>query len=192
MFRTTLFLFAAALAALIGFVIFQAQDVRQAGEPYGTAFELTAADGRPITERAFRDGPSAIFFGFTHCPEICPTTLYELDGWLDDLGETGDQIDAFFVTVDPERDTADTMRLYIANVTDRVTGITGDPDAVREMLDGYNIYYRAVEQDDGEDYTMDHTASVILLEDGGEFFGTIAWGENAESAKDKLRRLADG
>jgi len=156
---------------------------------YGVPFELTDQDGAPISEAAFRGQPTALFFGFTHCPEICPTTLYELDGWLAELGEAGERIDAYFVTIDPERDTPEVLGDYVASVTDRVRGISGDPEAVREMARGFGVYFKRVELDDG-DYTMDHTASVFLLDSNGAFRKTIAYGENPETAIEKLRDLA--
>ncbi len=177
---------AAAGAAWFGYTQYQ----RLTGaEPYGVAFRLVDQKGQPVTEAAFRAQPSAVFFGFTHCPEICPTTLYEMDGWLKQLGPDADRIRAFFVTVDPARDTPEIMDRYVSNVSQRITGITGDPASVEEMARGYRIYFKKVETGGGE-YTMDHTASVILLGRDGDFFGTIAYGENAESAVAKLKRLA--
>lgn len=159
------------------------------GEPFGTPFSLTDQRGAPITEAAFRGNPTAVFFGFTHCPEVCPTTLYELDGWLEELGPDGKDIGAFFVSVDPERDTPEILNDYITTVSERIIGITGEPDKIAEMIKGFHIFARRVELDDG-DYTMDHSASVILLKSDGSFHGTIAYGENAETAIEKLRRLA--
>ena len=104
-----------------------------------------------------------MFFGFTHCPEVCPTTLVEMDGWLKKLGDEGKDIRAYFVSVDPERDTPETMDTYVSNVSDRITGITGEPAKVAEMAKAFGIYSRKVPLDGG-DYTMDHTASVLLLD----------------------------
>lgn len=161
------------------------------GEPYGAPFALVDQRGEPITEAAFRAQPSAVFFGFTHCPEICPTTLFELDGWLATMGPEGDKIRAFFVTVDPERDTPEIMNQYVSNVSARITGVTGEPDEIAAMAKAWGIYSRKVDTGDG-DYTMDHTASIILLGRGGDFAGTIAYGESPENAVTKLRRLAAG
>src|SRR5690606_7695814 len=129
-----------------------------------------------------RGAPSAVFFGFTHCPEVCPTTLYELSVWLEELGDEAAAVQAYFVTVDPERDTPEVMKDYVSSFSDRITGITGEPEAVAQMLKDFGIYSRRIETSDG-DYTMDHTASVILLDRHGAFFGTIAYGEAAENAK---------
>jgi protein SCO1/2 len=177
------------MAAGVGFMTFQWYRQTNGGEPYGAPFTLVDQKGEPITEAAFRGQPSAIFFGFTHCPEVCPTTLFELDGWLKKLGDEGKNLRAYFVTVDPERDTASIMDSYLSNVSDRITGITGEPDKVQAMAKAYGIYSRKVDLEGG-DYTMDHTASVILLDGNGAFAGTIAYEENPDAALAKLKRLA--
>jgi protein SCO1/2 len=178
------------LALGVGLLTFDWYRDRHGGsETYGGAFVLVDHSGKPITEAAFRGSPAAIFFGFTHCPEVCPTTLYELDGWLKALGPEGEEIRAFFVSVDPERDTPEVLGRYVTNVSDRIVGITGEPEKVHAMLKAFNIYWRRVELEGG-DYTMDHTASIILLDRNGGFAGTIAYGENPDNAVEKLRRLA--
>ena len=179
------------VAAGIGYVAFDWYAKMGSGEAYGDAFVLVDQKGQPITEKEFRAQPSAGVFGFIHCPEICPTTLFELDGWLNQLGAEGENIRAFFVSVDPERDTPEIMDQYVSNVSKRITGVTGDPAKVAAMAKSFNIYSRRVDPGDGE-YTMDHPASVLLLEKGGAFAGTIAYGENAQAAIAKLKRLAAG
>jgi len=174
--------------AWLGYEIYR-QSTVTSEQPYGVAFNLIDQDGQPISETAFRGHPTAIFFGFTHCPEICPTTLYEMNGWFESLGDDGKNIEAYFITIDPERDRPEILGDYISSVTDRVRGITGDPEAVRTMARGFNIYFKRIDTSDG-DYTMDHTASVILLDSKGRFRKTIAFGEDTESAIQKLRDLA--
>lgn len=190
MMRTILIGILVLMAAGVGFMTFEWYRQKGSVDAYGAPFALIDQKGQPITEAAFRGHPSAVFFGFTHCPEVCPTTLFEMDGWLKKLGDDGKDIRAYFVSVDPERDTAEIMDSYVGNVSDRITGITGDPDKVHAMAKAFNIYWRKVELEGG-DYTMDHTASVILLDSAGAFWGTIAYGENPETAYTKLRRLAD-
>ncbi|MBN9070953.1 MAG: SCO family protein [Rhizobiales bacterium] len=177
------------MAAGVGFLTFDWYRKANSSEPYGDAFALVDQDGAPITEAAFRGHPSVVFFGFTHCPEVCPTTLFEMDGWLKKLGTEGKDIRAFFVTVDPERDTPELMKNYVTNVSDRITGITGDPDKIHAMAKSFGIYWRKVDTGDG-DYTMDHTATVLLLDGRGGFAGTIAYAENPDTAIAKLKRLA--
>jgi protein SCO1/2 len=107
------------------------------------------------------------------------------------MGDSGKNLNAYFVTVDPERDTPETMNTYVSNFSDRITGITGDPDKVHAMAKAFGIYWKKVDTGDG-DYTMDHTASVLLLNAKGDFAGTIAYGESADTAIAKLKRLAAG
>lgn len=179
------------MVAGVGWLTFDWYRGQNAGEAYGAPFTLVDQDGAEITEAAFRGAPSAVFFGFTHCPEVCPTTLFELDGWLKQLGDEGKDINAFFVTVDPERDTPEVIGSYVTNVSDRITGISGDPEKVLAMVKSFGIYWKKVDLENG-DYTMDHTASVMLLDRAGDFAGTIAYGENPETAIAKLKRLAAG
>jgi len=176
------------VGAWLGYEIYR-ETASPSGEPYGVPFNLVDQNGDPITEQAFLGHPTVLFFGFTHCPEVCPTTLYELSSWFNELGDEGSDIKAYFVSIDPERDTPELLGGYLSNVTDRVIGITGDPEKVREMARGFNIYFKRIETEDG-DYTMDHTASIILLDSNGHFRKTIAWGENSETAMQKLRDLA--
>lgn len=164
---------------------------KEAAEPFGTPFALVTQNGEPITEAAFRGRPTALFFGFTHCPDVCPTTLFELESWLSEADPNGGAIGAYFVSVDPERDTPEVLGDYVSSVSQRIIGITGEPAKVEAMYKGFRVYARKVPTDDGS-YTMDHTASIYLLDDDGDFFGTIAYGEVAETAIAKLKRLKDG
>jgi protein SCO1 len=185
-------LFAAllALAGLgIGWAGYSWLAVAPSGKAFGAPFELTDQNGQSITEKALQGHPTVLFFGFTHCTEVCPTTLFEMDGWFKKLGSEGDKIKAYFVSVDPERDSAELLKTYISNVTNRVTGITGDPVKVAAMVKSFGVYARKVQSDDGG-YDMDHTASVFLLNSAGDFHGTIVYGENPDTALEKMRRLA--
>lgn len=166
----------------------QAQQL-QANSKIGAPFELIDQNGEPITEKAMAGKPAMVFFGFTHCPDVCPTTLLETATWLAELGEEGETIQPFFITVDPERDTPEIMKAYVENFSDRVTGITGDPEKVAKLAEAWHVYNKKVPLDGG-DYTMDHTASVFLVDSEGNFRGTIAFGENSDAALAKLKRLA--
>ncbi|WP_299860899.1 SCO family protein [uncultured Hoeflea sp.] len=193
-FRTVLWGLIGLMALALGWLTYEWQrtEAEIAGKPYGVPFELVDQTGAPITEAAFRGRPTALFFGFTHCPEICPTTLFELDGWLRQVDPDGGKIGAYFVTVDPERDTPELLGDYVSGVTDRVVGISGEPDRVSDVVKGFSVYAKKVPLDSGDpegEYTMDHTASVFLLDAQGRFKGTIAWGENPEIAVTKLENL---
>lgn len=155
---------------------------------YGVPFKLTDDIGAPITEQTLDGHPSLVYFGYTHCPEVCPTTLYEMAGWIKTLGPAADGLKAYFFTVDPERDTVKIMHGYASNFTDRITGITGDPVEMQKVLKGWQIFARKVPTSDG-DYTFDHTASVFMIDGKGKLKGTIAYGEDTNSALSKIRAL---
>ncbi len=161
------------------------------GAPLGGPFSLVDHKGGPVTEALFRDKPSALFFGFTHCPDVCPTTLMEAGEWIEALGPDADKLRVVFVTVDPERDTQAAMDDYLSAFSPKIVGVTGEPEKVHAMVKDYKIVSRKVPLEGG-DYTMDHTASVILLDKNGSFVGTIARGEARESAMAKLKRLVAG
>lgn len=154
----------------------------------GQPFNLVDHNGSEITEKAFEGSPTAVFFGFTHCPEVCPTTLYEMASWLKTLGPDGKPIKAFFITVDPERDTPEVMKSYVSNFTDRIVGITGKPDEIARLAKSWHVYSKKIPLESG-DYTMDHTASVFLVDAKGNFKSTIAFRENTDTAVAKLRKL---
>lgn len=177
-----------AVTAFVGWFTFDWYRDRHVARSFGEPFTLVSQNGDQITEAAFRGSPSAVFFGFTYCPEVCPTTLFELDGWLRELGDEASDINAYFVTIDPERDTPEIVDTYVSNVSDRITGISGEPDKVFAMARSFGIYWKKVDLEGG-DYTMDHTASILLLDRDGDFAGTIAYGENPDNAVEKLRRL---
>ena len=157
------------------------------GAPYGTPFRLVDQNNRPVTEGIFRGKPSAVFFGFTHCPEVCPTTLAELATYETEVAAKGRALNVVFVSVDPQRDTPAVLKQYVSALSPTITGITGSPDAVAAMLKGWNIYAKKVGE--GDDYTMDHTASVLLLDAAGALQSTIAYGEDSKSVAAKIARI---
>ena len=161
------------------------------GAPLGGPFELIDTQGKPVTEAIFRDKPSVTLFGYTHCPDVCPTGLMQMASWAEDLGAEADKLRFVFVTVDPERDTQQVVGDYVTAFSDRIVGITGDPEAVHAMTKDYKIYSRRVPLEKG-DYTMDHTASMILQDAEGNFVGTIDNKEADEVGLAKLRRLVAG
>lgn len=178
-----------SIAAMVGWAGYSWLGRTSSEAPYGAPFTLTDSNGQPITQAALQGHPSAVFFGFTHCPEVCPTTLFEMKGWFDRLGDDGKNVKAFFVSVDPERDTPEILKDYIGNVTDRVIGITGDPAAIAAMTKAWGVYAKKIPTSDGS-YTMDHTALVFLLNSKGQFHGTISYGENPDTAFAKFQRFA--
>ena len=161
------------------------------GAPLGGAFSLVDHKGAPVTEAIFRDRPAAVFFGFTHCPDVCPTTLMDMAGWIEALGPDADRVRFVFVTVDPERDTPAALKDYLSAFSDRIVGITGEPGQVHAMVRDYKVFSRKALLDGGG-YTMDHTASVLLLDADGSLVGTIARDEERDTAVAKLKRLVAG
>lgn len=195
--RIALWIAVAFFAALLGALVYTATAEKQkiAGAAFGVPFELTDGAGRTVTQADFTGKPTALFFGFTHCPEVCPTTLYELNGWMEKVDPQGKALQAYFVTVDPERDTPEIVGQYVYNVSKRIVGLSGAPDKVMDMVKGYRVYAKKVPVDESKpngDYSMDHTASVFLLDAQGRFKSTIAYGENADTAVKKLENLVAG
>ncbi|KIT16161.1 SCO family protein [Jannaschia aquimarina] len=163
---------------------------RAAAVDLGAPFELVDQNGETITEAAFEGRPSLLFFGFTHCPEICPTTVYDIETWLADLDLSSEEMGAFFVTIDPERDTPEFLRDYLAPQSDRILGITGEPEKVWEMARSWKVYWQK-QPVGGGDYTMDHYASVFVLDSEGRLVDLISFGEDPDIAKAKIRAALD-
>lgn len=177
-----------AVGATVAFFFVRLPEPAAAGA-YGRGdYTLVASDGTAVTEASFTGRPSMVFFGYTHCPDVCPTTLAEMAGWLEQLGPDGDQLQAFFITVDPERDTPEIVGDYAGAVSDRVVAVSGTRPEIDKALGAWRVYSKKVEGEDG-DYLMDHTASVFLLNAEGDVEGTVTFGESSDVALEKLRRL---
>ena len=158
------------------------------GAALGGPFEVVDHNGNTVTEGDLEGSPTLLFFGFTHCPEICPTTVYEMAGWLDALGPQADEIKAYFATVDPQRDTQETLRDYLTSQTGDVIGLTGTPEQIASLARAWRVYYKRVDLEGG-DYTMDHFAGVYLIDENGDYAGLISYGEDAGTAIEKIRGL---
>lgn len=157
----------------------------------GGPFSLKDQTGRPVTDRDLIGKPSLIFFGFTSCPEVCPTTLMHMSKWLKDLGPDGDKLNALYVTVDPERDTAAQIKQYLSAFDPRIRGLTGSPAAVAEIAKNYRVYYNRVPLENGS-YTMDHSTMVYMMDAQGEFVGPIGYNEPDADVMPLLRDLVAG
>ena len=190
--RITAWILVAVLCAGIAYALVSQRTgkgiAELAGAKIGGPFTLERTNGSSFTDRDLAGKPYAMFFGFTHCPEVCPTTLWEASGWLKELGTDADRIAIYFVTVDPERDTGELLAEYLTSFDPRITGLTGTNEQIEQIKQAYRVYARKVPLEDG-DYTMDHTASMYLMHGDGNFAGTIAYQENSETAIAKLRRL---
>lgn len=153
-------------------------------------FQLIDQATKPVRESDILGRPSVLFFGFTYCPDVCPTTLASLNAMLGQMGPDADKLGVFLVTVDPERDTPDVLKQYLSAFDKRIRGLTGSPAQIALLTKALGVYAARVNLDGGG-YTMDHTASVFLLDAQGRFRGTIAYGEEREVAIAKLKKLLE-
>jgi protein SCO1 len=134
----------------------------------GGPFNLVDQDGKPITNKDFLGKPLIVFFGYTHCPDICPTTLFELSQVLHAMGKDADRVNALFITVDPERDTPAVMKDYLSSFDKHLLGATGSQQQIDAAEKEYRVYAKKVPEKNG-DYSMDHSAVVYLMNKQGRF-----------------------
>jgi len=153
----------------------------------GGPFRLTDQNGKAITDQDFKGKPFLVFFGFTHCPEICPTALFDMSEIFNKLGPDAEKVNALFVTVDPERDTPEKLKDYLSSFNPRLVGVGGDADALAAVAKAYRVYYKKIPLKDG-DYTMDHTAIVYLMDKNGQFVAPFSLKRRPEDAAADLRR----
>ena len=146
-------------------------------------------NGKAFNEQSLSQKPSLLFFGFTHCPEICPTTLSELSNVVDNLKNKIKPTNIIFVTIDPQRDTQEYLKDYIQYFKGDVIGVTGDIKEIKKLANNWNVFFERVNTSDN-DYTFNHTATVFMLDQNGIFRGTIAWGENPKSISQKSINLS--
>jgi protein SCO1 len=152
----------------------------------GGPFRLTDQNGGMVTEQDVKGGPFLVFFGFTHCPEVCPTTLFEVSEILRKLGPDAARVRVLFITVDPERDTPAALKDYLSSFDPHMLGLTGDPAAIAAVAKAYRAYYKKVPLEQG--YTMDHTAIVYLMDKDGRFVAPFSLKRTTEAAAADLRR----
>ena len=152
----------------------------------GGPFQLTDQAGQIVTEKSLQGRPTLIFFGFTHCPDVCPTSLFEISEVLRAMGSDADRVNAYFISVDPERDTDAAMKDYLSSFDSHLKGLTGDPDAVAKVISGFRVYARKVPLKDG-DYTMDHTALIYLMDRDGHFVSPFNLKRTPEEAAADLK-----
>ena len=138
----------------------------------GSSFSLNDMNNNLINEKSFEGPLTALFFGFTHCPDICPMTLNKLDIIIDKLEKDNKKIKAFFISIDPDRDTPEVMRDYLSSFKNRFIGITGKPEKIFLLSQSWGIYSHKIFSDSGE-YTVDHSSPIILLKDG-KFVATLS------------------
>ncbi|QDL99180.1 SCO family protein [Rhodopseudomonas palustris] len=153
----------------------------------GGPFRLTDHNGQIVTEQSMKGKPTLIFFGFTRCPDVCPTSLFELSQVLAAMGSDADRINAYFVSVDPERDTPQSMKDYLSSFDPHLKGLVGTPEAIEKIEKGYRVYAKKVPLKDG-DYTMDHTALIYLMDKSGNFVAPFNIKRKPEEAAADLKR----
>ncbi|MCK1745655.1 SCO family protein [Bradyrhizobium sp. 139] len=161
-------------------------------EPVGGPFALTDHTGKARTDRDFRGELMLVYFGFTYCPDVCPTDLMAIGQTLDLLGADAEKVQPLFITVDPERDTAEHLADYVTLFHPRLIGLTGGLDAIREAADAYKVYFAKVATGKGDaNYTVDHTAYIYLMDRDGKYLGFFPPGTSAERMLEIIRpRLA--
>jgi protein SCO1/2 len=153
----------------------------------GGPFNLVDQNAKPITDQDLKGHPFLVFFGFTHCPDVCPTTLFEVSEILRAAGPGAKDARALFITVDPERDTPQVLKDYLGSFDPRVIGVTGDSEAVAAVIKSYRVYAKKVPTDGGG-YTMDHTAIVYLMGKDGRFVAPFNMKRRPEEAAADLKR----
>ncbi len=153
----------------------------------GGPFTLVDQTGRMVTDADYRGKPMAVFFGFTHCPEVCPTTLLQMANLTGKIGAAADNLQILLITVDPERDTPEQLALYLQSFDPRVVGLTGSRAQIDAALAAYKAYAKKIPTENG--YTMDHSASVYLMKADGSFRTMIDYHEEEASALEKVRMV---
>jgi len=157
----------------------------------GGPFRLASSNGGFVDSKDLAGKPYGVFFGFTHCPEVCPTTMFEMSNALQKLGDRAKDFRLFFITVDPERDTAPMLKDYLANFDPRIEALVPTLEELPAVAKSFRVIYAKVPTSDGS-YTMDHTASLFLFGRDGRFRRTISYGEPVESRLAKLEKLMAG
>jgi protein SCO1/2 len=186
--------FAAFLCGLVlcfGVILFVTgrapSPIGQAIASVGGPFHLEDQNGKTVSDAEMKGKPFLVFFGFTHCPDICPTTLFDISQVMKALGPDADRTGALFITVDPERDTPTVLKDYLSNFDPHLRGLTGDQTAINTAIKEYRVYAKKVPLDNG-DYTMDHTAMVYLMDKEGHFVAPFNTQRTPEAEAAELRR----
>lgn len=181
--------FAASLVVGLLIVFWAMGGVSKVAQPaaIGGPFQLTDQNGKAVTDKNLKGKPTLIFFGYTHCPDVCPTSLFELSEVLRAMGKDAEKVNAVFISVDPERDTPATMKDYLASFDPHLEGLSGDPAETAKVITSYRVYAKKVPTKDG-DYTMDHTALIYLMDRDGRFVSPFNLKRTPEEAAVELKR----
>lgn len=158
----------------------------------GQEFALASTKGGSFTQNDLRGTPSLIFFGYTFCPDVCPTTLAETTAWRAQLGLDEEDLRIVFVTVDPERDTLEMVKNYVEGFDPSVIGLVGDDAATTQAKSAFGVFSEKAGDVESEFYLVNHTALTFLIDRNGQFQGTIAYEEAQDTALAKVKRLVEG
>jgi protein SCO1/2 len=153
----------------------------------GGPFTLTDQNGRTVTDKDFLGKPLLVFFGFTHCPDFCPTTMFEVAEIIRALGRDSDRVRALFITIDPERDTPEALKAYVSSFDPYISAATGDPETIAAVAKSYRAIYRKVPLAEGG-YTMDHTIIVYLMGKDGRFITPFSLKRTTAQSAEELRK----
>tara|TARA_R110000824_G_scaffold118960_14_gene272075 strand:- start:196821 stop:197435 length:615 start_codon:yes stop_codon:yes gene_type:complete len=192
------------LATVAAFFLWRAGDatnvrgaVGEAGSSQGTGtptiggdFTLTDQDGRRVTQADFQGKYMLIYFGFTFCPDVCPTELQVMSAALQALGTDAEKVQPILITIDPERDTPDVLATYVKQFDPRLIGLTGSADEIAAVAKAYRVYYEKVKDDESSaDYTMDHSSVVYLMGPDGKFLAFFPPATDPEAMAEKIKGL---
>jgi protein SCO1 len=156
----------------------------------GGPFTLQDGNGRQVTDRDFRGKYMLVYFGYTFCPDVCPTTLNEVAGALDHLGGKAAKLQPIFITVDPKRDTVPVVKQYVEAFSPRLIGLTGSPEQIAQVAQEYRVYYAEHRTGPGpNDYSMDHSSILYLMGPDGRFVAPIRADESGEQMAADLEKL---
>jgi protein SCO1/2 len=159
-------------------------------EPVGGPFDLVDHQGKLRTQADFKGKLMLVYFGFTFCPDVCPTDLQAIGLALDQLGAAGEAVQPIFITLDPNRDTAQHLADYVPLFHPRFIGLTGDEAAIRQAARAYKVYYAKVPRADASDYTVDHSGYIYLMDRAGQYLGFFPPGTPPDRMADLIRPLA--
>jgi len=184
----SLFAFAFVTVGLAVYVLFGSPDNPSAELSFNRqSFTLVSHNGDPVTAETFTGKPSAVFFGYTHCPEVCPTTLMDMTDIVEAMGDKAENARFVFVSLDPERDTREILAQYMTSFAPEIMGVTGKPEEIESLAKGLKVFYRKVGE--GEAYDLDHMSWIYLFDSDGNFVRTASLNNPNENLAEALTAL---
>lgn len=181
--------FLCGLLVIFGAILFVTGNgpIGPAAAAIGGPLDLLDQNGKPFTDAQTKGHPFLVFFGYTHCPDTCPTTLFDMSQMMKALGPDADRAGVLFITVDPERDTARVLKDYMSNFDPHLRGLTGTEAQIGAVIKEYRVYAKKIPLENG-DYSMDHTAMVYLMDKDGHFVAPFSMTRTPEVEAADLRR----